>query len=117
MSPVRRKGFCIPITAESRPVANPVVVLREELDDWAVLFNPDTGNAVGVNPTGVAIWKLLGGRRTLTEVAAELPEHLAEVPADALPQAVEYVAKLADQHFVGEEVALREVAGPEVAAD
>ena len=101
----------------NRPMAHPEVVLREEFDDWAVLFNPDTGNAVGVNPTGVAIWKLLDGRRTLTEIAAELPAHLAEVPADALPQALEYVAKLADQHFVGEEVALREAAGAEGAAD
>ena len=100
-----------------RPIANPAVVLREEFDDWAVLFNPDTGNAVGVNPTGVAIWKLLDGRRTLAEVAAALPEHLAEVPPDALPEALEYVAKLVDQHFVGEEVAVREAAGTEVAAD
>ena len=105
------------LTEESRPIADPAVVLREEFDDWAVLFNPDTGNAVGVNPTGVAIWKLLDGRRTLAEVAAALPEHLAEVPPDALPEALEYVAKLVDQHFVGEEVAVREAAGTEVAAD
>ncbi len=25
-----------------RPLVNPGVVLREEFDDWAVLFNPDT---------------------------------------------------------------------------
>ena len=105
------------ITAESRPVANPGVVLREEFDDWAVLFNPDTGNAVGVNPTGVAIWKLLDGRRTVAEIAAALPEHISEVPPDALPEALEYVARLVDQHFVGEEVAVREAAGTEVAAD
>jgi hypothetical protein len=44
------------------PVANPLIVLREEFDDWAILFDPDTGNAFGLNPTGVFIWKLLDGK-------------------------------------------------------
>lgn len=96
------------VTEESRPIANPGVVLREEFDDWAVLFNPDTGDAVGVNPTGVAIWKLLDGRRTLAEVAGEMPEHVTGVPADALPQVVDYVAELAEKGFVGEEIAAAE---------
>jgi hypothetical protein len=26
-----------------KPKANPEIVLREEFDDWALLFNPDTG--------------------------------------------------------------------------
>ncbi len=30
----------------------PVADLREEFDDWAVLFNPDTAQAVGINPVG-----------------------------------------------------------------
>jgi hypothetical protein len=29
-----------------KPIANPVVVLREKFDDWAILFNPDTAGAV-----------------------------------------------------------------------
>ncbi|RPJ51839.1 MAG: SynChlorMet cassette protein ScmD, partial [Acidobacteria bacterium] len=44
-----------------RPIANPTVVLREEFDDWAVLFNPDTAAAVGTNPVGVAVWKRMDG--------------------------------------------------------
>ena len=44
-----------------KPIANPLVVLREEFDDWAILFDPDTGNAFGLNPTGVYLWKLLDG--------------------------------------------------------
>ncbi len=56
------------------PIANPVAVLREEFDDWAVLFNPDTADAVGVNPVGVAIWKLMDGRRSVDEIAARVAE-------------------------------------------
>ena len=37
------------------PVANPSIVFREELDDWALLFDPDTGEAYGINPVGAYI--------------------------------------------------------------
>ena len=45
-----------------KPIANPIVVLREEFDDWAVLFNPDTADALGINPVGVAVWKRMDGQ-------------------------------------------------------
>ena len=32
-----------------KPIANPLIVLREEFDDWAILFDPDTGDAFGLN--------------------------------------------------------------------
>jgi len=48
-----------------------LVVLREEFDDWAVLFNPETADAVGINPVGVAIWKLLDGRHSLEEIVSQ----------------------------------------------
>ena len=47
------------MNTSANPVANPLIVLREEFDDWAILFDPDTGSAVGINPVGVAIWKVL----------------------------------------------------------
>ena len=43
-------------------LANPVAVLREEFEDAAVLFDPDTGEGYGLNPVGVFIWKLLDGK-------------------------------------------------------
>jgi hypothetical protein len=30
---------------QKNPIANPLIVLREEFDDWAILFDPDTGSA------------------------------------------------------------------------
>ena len=55
-----------------KPIANPNVVLREELDDWAVLFNPDTADASGINPVVVAVWKRMDGKRSLKEIVAEI---------------------------------------------
>ncbi|MCX5823739.1 MAG: SynChlorMet cassette protein ScmD [Deltaproteobacteria bacterium] len=84
-----------------RPIANPNVVLREEFDDWAVLFNPDTADASGINPVGVAVWKRMDGKRSLEEIVAEINSRFEEVPAGALEEISAFVSTLAEQGFVG----------------
>lgn len=66
---------------EDKPVAFPEVVLREEFDDWVILFQPLTGETMGTGPVGVAIWKLLDGRRTLAEIATAVAALCADAPA------------------------------------
>jgi len=86
---------------QENPVANPVVVLREEFDRWAVLFNPDTAAAVGINPVGVAIWKLLDGKRSLDEIAKTIRDLFSDVPEDSLDDMKAFVSDLASKGFVG----------------
>ena len=50
------------------PVANPLLVLREEFDDLAVLFDPDTGNGFGLNPVSVFVFNRLDGKHTLKDI-------------------------------------------------
>jgi SynChlorMet cassette protein ScmD len=85
----------------SLPVANPVAVLREEFDDWAVLFNPDTAAAVGVNPVGVAVWKQLDGRHDLPTIIAAVQAQFAEVPGTAESEIAAFIDQLVQQGFVG----------------
>ncbi|UCG12594.1 MAG: SynChlorMet cassette protein ScmD [Deltaproteobacteria bacterium] len=85
----------------NKPVANPVVVLREEFDDWAVLFNPDTAEAVGTNPVGVAIWKLMDGKRSLQEIVKEIEDRFADVPDAAIDEVAAFVSRLVESGFVG----------------
>lgn len=66
-----------------KPIANPFVVLREEFDDWAVLFNPDNGYGFGLNPTGVYLWKLLDGTCSIDEMLTVLRRDADDVPAEA----------------------------------
>jgi len=87
------------------PIANPVVVLREEFDDWAVLFNPDTGSALGINPTGVAVWKLMDGRRSLDDIVAAIREQFDQVSETVSDEVASFVAQLARGGFVGYELA------------
>ena len=84
-----------------KPLANPIAVLREEFDDWAVLFNPDTAEAVCLDPVGVAVWKRLDGQRTLAQIARELEDDFSEVPATAVQDLRAFVADLAESGFIG----------------
>ena len=92
------------MNSTDRPVANPVVVLREEFDDWAVLFDPDTANAVGTNPVGVAVWKRMDGKKSLERIAAEIKESFEGVPGTAVEEITAFVSKLAADGFVGLEL-------------
>src|SRR5512137_513873 len=86
------------------PVANPLIVLREEFDDWAILFDPDTGNAFGLNPTGVFIWKHLDGKHGVEEIVMRLRDEAEDVPEDAGEHARQFIASLEQQGLVGYEM-------------
>jgi SynChlorMet cassette protein ScmD len=91
------------MSTENRPIANPVVVLREEFDDWAVVFNPDTAEAAGINPVGVAAWKMMDGSRTVEEIVAAIREQFDDVPETAPEEIAAFVENLAEKGFVGYE--------------
>jgi SynChlorMet cassette protein ScmD len=89
---------------QKNPIANPLIVLREEFDDWAILFDPDTGNAFGLNPTGVFIWKLLDGKHAPEEIVDRLKEEADDVPPEATDHVRGFLASLEMQGLVGYEL-------------
>ena len=92
------------MTRTDRPIANPTVVLREEFDDWAILFNPDTAAAVGINPVGVAVWKRMDGERSVDEIVLEIKTRFEDTPEAAVEEITAFVDKLAEQGYVGYEL-------------
>ena len=88
----------------NKPIANPNVVLREEFDDWAVLFNPDTADAIGTNPVGVAVWKRLDGTRSLADIVSEIKNSFEDTPDAAFKEIAAFVNRLAESGFVGLEL-------------
>jgi SynChlorMet cassette protein ScmD len=85
-------------------IANPIVVLRKEFDDWAVLFNPDTAEAVGVNPVGVAIWEMLDGKNTVDDITVNINQDFADVPGSAAQEIQTFIDDLTERGFVGSEL-------------
>lgn len=86
----------------NQPLANPMVVLREEFDDWAVLFNPDTADAFGVNPVGVAVWKLMDGTRSPEQIISEIGSQFSDVPEAASGDIVLFIDELKKRGFAGD---------------
>jgi len=84
-----------------KPIVNPVVVLRKEFDDWAVLFNPDTAEAVGINPVGVTIWELLAADSSLLDIIENIKENFADVPGSAAEDVQSFINDLTERGFVG----------------
>ena len=92
------------MTDHNMPIANPLVVLREEFDDWAILFNPETADAMGINPVGVAVWKQMDGHHSLEQIVANLRGFFSEVPDAAIQDITSFVNKLVGLGFVGYEL-------------
>ena len=82
------------VERDSKPVLSPQAVLREESDDWAVLYDPNTGNAFGLDPVGVFIVKQMDGNKTILEIVRELGDLFEGVPAEADKDALEFVDSL-----------------------
>ncbi|MFH0825342.1 MAG: SynChlorMet cassette protein ScmD [Pseudomonadota bacterium] len=87
---------------DNKPLALPHVVFREEFDDWALLFDPDQGAVLGLDPVGASIWKLLDGTRTPADVLAALMDEYDEVPDEAADHLDEFIGELFHRGFVGQ---------------
>ena len=83
---------------------NPGLVLREEFDDWAVLFDPDSGDAYGLSPTSVLVWKLLDGNHTAKDIEAKVRAQCSDVPDEANEHIEAFIAELVEHGYAGYEV-------------
>lgn len=89
---------------KEKPVANRRVVFREEFDDWAVLFDPESDLAFGVNPVGALIWKSLDGSRSLGDIVEAVKLNCRNVPPDVETHVRQFIQELLDRGFAGTEV-------------
>jgi len=77
-------------------IANPLVMLREEFDDQAILFDPETGHTFAINPIGVLIWKHFDGRYNLDDIAVIVRERTEAAPSDVISHIVNFVEAVVD---------------------
>ena len=91
-------------SSKVNPMANTLLVLREEFDDWAILFCPDSGEAYGINPLGVFVWKRLDGFHSEEDILQEVRAACVDVPDDAAAHIAEFIHCLVEKGFVGYEL-------------
>jgi SynChlorMet cassette protein ScmD len=86
---------------EHKPIVNPLIVLREEFDDWAILFDPDTGDGFGLNPVSVFVWRQLDGRHTVGDIIARLRDACDVLPEEVEEHVQAFIATLVEKGLVG----------------
>ena len=79
---------------------NPVIVLREESDDWAILYNPDSGQSMGINPTGIDIWKKINGSNDINNIIKEINQEYENVSPDVENEINSFIQNLSNQGFI-----------------
>jgi SynChlorMet cassette protein ScmD len=92
------------VTLTSSPIRHPQIVLREEFDDWGLLFDPEQGLAYGINPVGIFIWKHLDGKNTPKDILRLVQEDFDKVPDDSLEDIVEFIQTIVDKGYAGFEL-------------
>ena len=82
------------------PLRNPDIVFRKEFDDWGVLFDPETGNAVALDPVAVFYWKHLDGLNDNEKLIKMLKQECEDVPEEATEHLDKFITQLEDSGFI-----------------
>ncbi len=82
-------------------IANPVLVFRDEFDDWAILFDPDTGDSYGLNPVSAFIWKRLDGQHAMKDIYRDLLSCCDDVPDNAEDDIAAFINDLLQKGYAG----------------
>ena len=85
----------------ARPLINPSVISRRIVADEVVLVNLDTAASLALNSTGVVVWQLVDGERTVEQIIASVRSHFRDVPDTVDDEVIELLDILAKDGFVG----------------
>jgi hypothetical protein len=75
--------------------------LRVEFDDWAILFDPDSANTMGINPTGVAIWGLIDGQKGIEDIVKGIKEKFSDISISVEMEISDFIDELYKKGFIG----------------
>ena len=84
-----------------RPFANPSAIFQETGDGWGVLVNLDTARSVALNPTGILVWQLVDGQRSIHEIVTSVERHFCDSPPTVSDDVTALLDILAEEGMVG----------------
>jgi len=82
--------------------ANPAVSFKDEGDEGAVLYNPDTDKCVILNAIGSIIWRYLEEPKSTDEIISMLCESFSEVDAEKAQEDLEEFINNFEEDFLYE---------------
>ena len=85
-----------------RYISNKDFILREETDDWAILFCPKNRKTFFLNPISTAIWKFLDGNKTIEDLTDQIVSEFSHTPVDVNEDIIVFVNKLVQLGLVEE---------------
>ena len=81
---------------------NQNIVFRKETDNWAILFDPDSGKTYGLDPIGIFIWDNLDGKKTIEEIVEKLKKECTNtIPETALQEVTDFINNLTSKGLAG----------------
>ncbi len=69
-----------------------------------LLVNPDTAGAMAVNATGVLVWSLVDGKRTIEDIVTAVKDRFPDAPDTVREDVLAYLTKLTEEGFIGQEI-------------
>lgn len=84
-----------------KPVPNPSAIFQETGDGWAVLVNLDTARSLALNPSGIVVWQLIDGQRTVQEITASVKRHFRDAPPRVTDDVTALLDILAEEGMIG----------------
>lgn len=90
------------MTRKTKYRANPVVSFRDEGDEGAVLYNPDTDQCVVLNFVGCAVWRYLEKPRTIDEIISLLYETFSGVKPEKVRNDLKQFINDLEENFINE---------------
>ena len=88
------------ISPQGKPKGNPTIVLREEFENQAFLYDPDTGNTYDLNPVGAFVWKGLDGRCSIGQIADKLIVEFETGSSSVIGDLNAFLCDLKDRGFI-----------------
>jgi len=87
----------------TRFIQNENISLREEDEDGALLFEPDTGKIVVLNLTGVELWKRLKEPNDIKSLKSYIIENFSETDNHDVEKEInEFITQLKELEFIKE---------------
>lgn len=88
------------IDLSEKPIRHPRVLFSPEFEGWGVLFHPDTGGSVDLNPVAVVVWQKIDGKHRLEEIITEIECSFAQVPNSVVEDVTAFIHSLVNRGFV-----------------